>query len=143
MTSVNTIAIIVTIIGLVAALIARKTWLLVEGDLAESWRWILPSVPVYATSFIVLIIHNFLLKYKVTRPVVSATFNLNLLSKQGKFSMQVWGPIILVLKNIYVLAEFLFLVLVLIGLVRQYRLFQELSDNQEDLGKVVDERNDG
>ncbi len=139
MTSVDVIAIIVTIIGLMAALIARKTWLLVEGDLAESWRWILPSVPVYATSFIVLTVHNFLLEYKVTRPVVSATFNLDLLAKHGKFSMQVWEPIILVLKNIHLLAELLFLILVLIGLVRQYRLFQELSDNQEDLGEVADE----
>lgn len=139
MTSVDVIAIIVTIIGLMAALIARKTWLLVEGDLAESWRWILPSVPVYATSFIVLTAHNFLLGYKVTRPVVSATFNLDLLAKHGKFSMQVWEPIILVLKNIHLLAELLFLILVLIGLVRQYQLFQELSDNQENLGEVADE----
>lgn len=139
MTSVDVIAIIVTVIGLIAALIARETWLLVEGDLAESWRWILPSVPVYATSFIVLIVHNFLLEYKVTRPVVSVAFNLDLLAKHGKFSMQVWEPIILVLKNIHLLSELLFLILVLVGLVRQYRLFQELSDNHEGAGEATDE----
>jgi len=125
--SIDLIAIIVTIIGLAAALIARKTWPLVEGDLAESWRWILPSVPVYATSFVVLTVHNFLRRYAVSYPVVSVSLDLSLIGEPAGFNMQVWEPIILVLKNIYVLAELLFLILVLIGLVRQYRLFQRLS----------------
>jgi len=128
--SVDIVAIIITIIGLAAALTARKTWLLVEGDLAESWRWILPSVPIYATSFIVLILHNFLQRYAVSRPVVSLVVNLNLADKQTGFKMQIWEPIILVLKNIQVLSELLFLILVLIGLTRQYRLFKELSSKQ-------------
>lgn len=127
MLSIDLIAIIVTIIGLAAALIARKTWPLVEDDLAESWRWILPSVPVYATSFAVLIVHNFLRRYAVSYPVVSASLDLSLIGKPAGFNMQVWEPIILVLKNIHVLAELLFLILVLIGLIRQYRLFQRLS----------------
>ncbi|NCO66236.1 MAG: hypothetical protein COW32_01430 [Candidatus Aquicultor secundus] len=130
MVSVDIVAIIITIIGLAAALTARKTWLLVEGDLAESWRWILPSVPIYATSFIVLILHNFLQRYAVSRPVVSLVVNLNLADKQTGFKMQIWEPIILVLKNIQVLSELLFLILVLIGLTRQYRLFKELSSKQ-------------
>ena len=130
MVSVDIVAIIITIIGLAAALTARKTWLLVAGDLAESWRWILPSVPIYATSFIVLILHNFLQRYAVSRPVVSLVVNLNLADKQTGFKMQIWEPIILVLKNIQVLSELLFLILVLIGLTRQYRLFKELSSKQ-------------
>lgn len=130
MVSVDIVAIIVTIIGLAAALTARKTWLLVEGDLAESWRWILPSVPIYATSFTVLIMHNFLQRYVVTSPVVTLAINLNLADKQSGFKMQIWEPIILVLKNIQVLSELLFLILVLIGLTRQYRLFTELSSKQ-------------
>ncbi|MCL6472445.1 MAG: hypothetical protein K6T91_06485 [Firmicutes bacterium] len=131
MTSVDLIAIIVTVIGLVAALIARKTWLILEGDLAESWRWILPSVPVYAISFTILIVHNFLLRYKVSQPVLSLALDLNLAGGKAGFSMKVWEPIILVLKNIHILAELLFLILVLIGLIRQYKFFQELASKHE------------
>jgi len=138
-TSVDLIAVIVTIIGLAAALIARKTWLLVEGDLEDSWRWILPSVPVYAIAFTVLIVHNFLQRYQVKRPVFTMTFDLSLIAKHAKFGMQIWQPLILVLKNIQVLAEFVFLVLVLIGLVQQYRLFRELADGQEHFGDRPDE----
>ena len=130
MTTVDVVAIIITIIGLVAALIARRTWLIVEGDLAESWRWLLPSVPVYAISFLILIIHNYMQRFGVEKPVFTASLNVDILHKSSIFNMQVWEPIILVQKNIQVLSEFLFLVLVLTGLVRQYRLFQELYDKQ-------------
>lgn len=126
--SVDIIAVVVTVVGIAAALIARKTWLIIEGDLAESWRWILPSVPVYAISFTFLIAHNFLRKYEVAKPVISADFGFDLAKMQMVFTMQIWKPILLVLKNMQVLTELLFLVLVLIGLVRQYNLFRELSD---------------
>lgn len=130
MTAVDVVAIIITIIGLVAALIARRTWLIVEGDLAESWRWLLPSIPIYAISFFILIVHNYMQRFSVKKPVFSASLNIDVLHQTLVFDMRVWEPIILVQKNIQVLCEFLFLVLVLIGLIRQYRLFQELYDKQ-------------
>jgi len=128
LTLVDLIAVIVAIIGLAAAVIARKIWLMVEGDLAESWRWILPSVPVYAISFIVLITYNFLQDFGVIEPVFRVTVDTNLIEKQTVFSMQIWEPIILILRNIQALAETLFLILVLVGLVRQYKLFQKLAN---------------
>lgn len=131
MTLVDLITLGVAIIGLKAALVARKTWLLVEGDLAASWRWMLPSVPVYATSFTILLVRNFLQRYVVFKPMFSMNFDLDVAKWQMSFNMKIWEPIILVLKNVQVLVELLFLVLVLIGLIRQYRLFQELSNEQE------------
>ncbi|MDI6715523.1 MAG: hypothetical protein QME63_01080 [Actinomycetota bacterium] len=130
MTAANLLAIIVTVVGIAAALIARKTWLLVEDDLADSWRWILPSVPVYAISFAILVVHNLLQKYAVPQPVFSLAFSVSLIKKQAMLTIKIWEPIILVLKNIQVLVELLFLILVLIGLIRQYRLFQELYRKQ-------------
>ncbi|HEY3375251.1 MAG TPA: hypothetical protein VGK02_09335 [Candidatus Aquicultor sp.] len=130
LSSVDVIALIIAVIGIATAAVARKTWLLVEGDLAESWRWLLPSVPVYAVSFVVLIVHNFLERYSVDKPVLSTTFNFDMLAQRLVFNMQVWKPIVLVLKNIQVLGELAFLILVLIGLVRQYRLFEELYNKQ-------------
>lgn len=131
MTSVDVIAVIVGIIGIITALIARKTWLLVEGDLAESWRWLLPSVPVYAISFMILAVHSFLERYSVTSPIVAASFNMDLAEGQTIFSMQIWKPILSVMQNIQALGELVFLILVIIGLTRQYRLFQELYDRQD------------
>ncbi|HCG98425.1 MAG TPA: hypothetical protein DE036_01030, partial [Actinobacteria bacterium] len=116
--------------GLVAAFIARKIWLMVEGELAASWRWLLPSVPVYAVSYTVLIMHNFMRKFGAVDPVLNINFEVNILEKRSMFSMQVWEPIILVLRNVQVLVEMLFLVLVIVGLARQYRLFQKLAEKQ-------------
>lgn len=128
MTVVDLLAVVVAITGLAAAVIARKIWLMVEGDLAASWRWILPSVPVYAISYTVLIMYNFTRKFGVVDPVFTVNFDVSFLKRQAMFSMQIWEPIILVLRNVQVLAEMLFLVLVIVGLIRQYRLFQRLSD---------------
>ncbi|MBS3908617.1 MAG: hypothetical protein KGZ93_03140 [Actinobacteria bacterium] len=130
MTVVDLLAIVVAVTGLAAAVIARKIWLMVEGDLAASWRWLLPSVPVYAVSYTILIIHNFMRKFGTPDPVLSIDFELNILEKQSLFSMQVWEPIILVLRNMQVLVEMVFLVLVIVGLARQYRLFQKLAEKQ-------------
>jgi hypothetical protein len=130
MTAVDVVAIVITIIGLVAALIARKTWLIVEGDLAESWRWLLPSVPIYAISFLILIVHNYMERFAVKEPVFSTKFMVDIAHPSMVFNLRVWEPIVLVQKNIQVLSEFLFLVLVLIGLIRQYKLFRELYDKQ-------------
>ncbi|MDP2212068.1 MAG: hypothetical protein Q8J63_10075 [Candidatus Aquicultor sp.] len=130
MTIVDILAVIVALSGLAAAFIARKIWLMVEGELAASWRWILPSVPVYAISYTVLIMHNFMRKFGVVDPVLNINFEVNILEKQSLFSMQVWEPIILVLRNVQVLVEMLFLVLVIVGLTRQYRLFQKLAEKQ-------------
>ena len=130
MTIVDVLAVIVALGGLVAAFIARKIWLMVEGELAASWRWLLPSVPVYAVSYIVLIMHNFMRKFSAVDPVLNINFEVNILEKQSMFSMQVWEPIILVLRNAQVLVEMVFLVLVIVGLARQYRLFQKLAEKQ-------------
>jgi len=130
MTVVDLLAVVVAITGLAAAVIARKIWLMVEGDLAASWRWILPSVPVYAISYTVLIMYNFARKFGVADPVFTVDIDVSILERQTMFSMQIWEPIILVLRNIQVLAEMLFLMLVIIGLIRQYRLFQRLSDKR-------------
>ena len=127
---VDVLAIIVALGGLVAAFIARKIWLMVEGELAASWRWLLPSVPVYAVSYTVLIMHNFMRKFGAVDPVLNINFEVNILEKRSMFSMQVWEPIILVLRNVQVLVEMLFLVLVIVGLARQYRLFQKLAEKQ-------------
>jgi hypothetical protein len=128
---VDLIAVVVAVTGLAAAIIARKIWLMVEGDLADSWRWILPSVPIYAISFTILTTYDFLQKFKVVQPVLKANIDVNLLEKQTVFSMQVWEPIILVLRNIQALAEMAFLILVLVGLIRQYKLFQQLASKQD------------
>ena len=125
---VDLIAVVVAVVGLITAFLARKIWLLVEGELADSWRWILPSVPVYAISFTILILYNFVSRYGVLQPVLMIDLNIQLLEQQTMFNMQIWQPIILVLRNIQVLAETLFLALVLMGLIRQYRLFQKLAD---------------
>ncbi|OFW35056.1 MAG: hypothetical protein A2074_07310 [Candidatus Aquicultor primus] len=130
MTIVDVLAVIVALGGLVAAFIARKIWLMVEGELAASWRWLLPSVPVYAVSYTVLIMHNFMRKFGAVDPVLNINFEVNILEKRSMFSMQVWEPIILVLRNVQVLVEMLFLVLVIVGLARQYRLFQKLAEKQ-------------
>jgi hypothetical protein len=131
MTVVDAVAIIITIIGIVAALMARRTWLIVEGDLAESWRWLLPSVPVYAMSFLILIVHNYMQRFAiVSEPIFKMNLSVDIVRRSILFDLRVWEPIVLVFKNIQVLSELLFLVLVLIGLVRQYRLFQELYDKQ-------------
>ena len=130
MTIVDVLAVIVALGGLAAAVIARKIWHMVEGELAESWRWLLPSVPVYAVSYTILIMHNFMKKFSSAEPVLNINFRVNILEKQSLFSMEVWEPIILVLRNAQVLVEMLFLVLVIVGLVRQYRLFQRLAEKQ-------------
>ncbi|MDI6817014.1 MAG: hypothetical protein QME41_07475 [Actinomycetota bacterium] len=130
MTIVDVLAVIVALGGLVAAFIARKIWHMVEGELAASWRWLLPSVPVYAVSYTVLIMHNFMRRFGAVDPVLNINFEVNILEKQSMFSMQVWEPIILVLRNVQVLVEMLFLVLVIVGLARQYRLFQKLAEKQ-------------
>jgi hypothetical protein len=131
MTVVDAVAIIITIIGVIAAIMARRTWLIVEGDLAESWRWLLPSVPIYAMSFLILIVHNYMQRFAiVSEPIFKMNLDVDIVRHSILFDLQVWEPIVLVFKNIQVLSELLFLVLVLIGLIRQYRLFQELYDKQ-------------
>jgi hypothetical protein len=94
--------IIVAVLSLAAALVARSIWLLVAGELADSWRWILPGFAVYSVS-------------AVLRALKTVEFFNKILSR---------------LSGIEELAEMAFLVLVLIGLIRQYKLFSSLSGKE-------------
>lgn len=96
-------AALVAILAIAAALLARSIWLLVGGELADSWRWILPGFAVYA---------------------ISGAFRA-----AGVFLPEAFQEAAKLLQESL---ETLFLILVVVGLIRQHRLFMNLSGKEEE-----------
>ncbi|MCL5292900.1 MAG: hypothetical protein M1548_10385 [Actinobacteria bacterium] len=109
------IAIMVALAGLVTGLLARKIWLMVEGELAASWRWVLPGFGIYVAASGLRVLSVFLGSHDVY-PLVSRYISF--------VKTEELSRIFLVLQSA---SELVFLIFIVFGLVRQYRLFASLS----------------
>ncbi|MCL4499665.1 MAG: hypothetical protein M1335_05435 [Chloroflexi bacterium] len=109
------LAIIIALAGLVTGLLSRRIWLIVEGELAASWGWVLPGFGVYILASGLRVLSVFLSNDSVF-PLVRRF--ISFISPDQ-------------LKGIFVIfqatSELVFLALIVFGLIRQYRLFASLS----------------
>lgn len=109
------LSIVVAFGALVTGLLARKIWMMVQGELATSWGWILPGFGVYMLASMLRVLLVFLSNQNVFplfKPVGSLLAPEKLL-----VYVQVFQSV----------SELVFLVLLVDGLVRQYKLFSTLS----------------
>ncbi len=109
------LSIAVAIAGLATGLLARKIWMMVEGELAASWRWVLPGFGIYVAASGLRTLSVFM-SNKGVYPLVEKYVPFADPDKLVRFFAEVQP-----------LSELLFLVFIVVGLVRQYRLFASLS----------------
>lgn len=112
-------SVVIALAGLVTGLLARRIWLIVEGELATSWGWVLPGFGIYIIASGLRVMSVYLanpnaklLAVNIFNPVVGSGF-LSWSIKAIPYFQSVF--------------ELLFLVFILLGLVRQYRLFSSLA----------------
>lgn len=101
--------------ALVTGLLARRIWLMVQGELATSWGWILPGFGVYMLASMLRVLLVFL-------------SNPNVFPLVGSIATWTSPATILAFVRVFqAVSELVFLVLLVDGLITQYRLFSTLS----------------
>lgn len=113
-----TLSIIVAVAGLATGLLARKIWLMVEGELAASWRWVLPGFGIYVAASGLRVFSVFLGNRGVHL----------LVEKYVPFADP--DKLVRFFAEVQPFSELLFLAFIVVGLVRQYRLFASLSTKE-------------
>lgn len=109
------LSIVVAAAGLATGLLARKIWFMFEGELAASWRWVLPAFGIYVGASGLRVLSVFM-SNKGVYPLVGKYVRFVNPDQLARFFQEV-QPV----------SELLFLVFIVFGLVRQYRLFASLS----------------
>ncbi|MHB0977367.1 MAG: hypothetical protein ACYC1U_09275 [Candidatus Aquicultorales bacterium] len=109
------ISIIVAIAGLVTGLLSRRIWRMVEGELAASWRWVLPGFGLYMVASGLRVLSIFFGNEGIQQLATQYLGFVEVTQLSTVFSVM------------QAMSEFAFLAFIVFGLVRQYRLFASLS----------------
>jgi hypothetical protein len=109
------LSIAVAFAGLVTGLLARRIWRMVDGELAASWGFVLPGFAVYLFASGLRVLSVFFSKHEVYQ----------LVRRVESFATpQQLAGLIMPLQS---LTEMAFLGLIVVGLIKQHRLFASLA----------------